>query len=154
MKEAYITSSIFLLILVFCLSPNLFGQDKKTRPTENELISIEMKRSEAIAKHDGDFLDKLYSDDFRGVTATGFEANKETLMTVFKRDDPRTRFHVDQLQARLFGHTAVITGRLIGKAAETGEIVHSSLFMHVYLKRRGRWQIVAGQGTMLPSEHL
>ncbi len=144
---------VFLLLLIFCFIPNVFGQNtsKTEKPNQaaDELIAIEKKRSEAIAKHDTDFLSKLYADDFRGVTAIGYEVNKETLMKVFKRDDPNTKFELQDLQARVFGDTAVVTGKLIGKKTETGEVVHESKYMHVYVKRDGRWQIVAGQGTMV-----
>ena len=137
----------FLLFLVaVAMWEPCFAQTK----AESELIAIEKKRSEAIAKHDTDFLTRLYADDFRGVTATGVEVNKTTLMTVFKRDDPTTKFELAELRARVFRDAAVTSGRLIGGTAATGEIVHDSKFMHVYIRRKGRWQLIAGQGTMLP----
>lgn len=149
---------ILTVMIALCFALVLYGQKtaknsvneaEKPIAAAEELIAIEKKRSEAIAKHDMDFLNKLYGDDFRGVTAIGFEVTKENLMAVFKRDDPTTKFELDQLQARVFGETAVVTGRLTGKKTETGEIVHESKYMHVYVKRDGRWQLVAGEGTMI-----
>ncbi len=114
-------------------------------------IALEKQRSAAIAAHDNAFLNNLYSDDFRGVTATGFQVDKATLMEVFKRDDPSTRFSLDQIEPRLYGDTAIVVGRLTARNLED-EITSQSRYMHVYLHREGRWSLVAGQGTLIPPE--
>ena len=136
----------WIVLLLFTLCTTALSAESNAT---DELIAIEKKRSEAIAAHDSEFLKKLYADDFRGVTAIGFEVDKETLMVVFTRDDPRTKFALDKLNARVFGDSAIVTGRLVGKETESGRIVHESLYIHVYQKRNGIWQIIAGQGTMI-----
>ena len=137
-----------LLVLV-CLTqalPGLAAPAPGAAGAEEELLTIERRRSEAIAAHDTAYLEALYADDFRGVTATGLEVDKARLMEVFKLDDPRTRFAIDELRPRVFGDTAVVTGRLTGRTAD-GELLSQSVYIHVYVKRDGRWQMVAGQGT-------
>ena len=139
--------------MLFCVGFTLsaFGQSSSTK-NENtnkeveEILNIERKRSEAIAKHDVKFLDQLYANDFRGVTAIGYEVDKAKLMDVFKLDNPNTKFTLDELSARVFKETAIVTGRLTGKTVE-GEMVSQSRYIHVYIKRDGRWQLIAGQGT-------
>jgi ketosteroid isomerase-like protein len=93
-----------------------------------------------------DFLNKLYADDFQGITATGYQVDKARLMEVFKLDDPNTKFTIDEMQARVFENTAVVTGRLTGKSA-AGELISQSKFIHVYTRQNGQWRIIAGQGT-------
>ena len=142
-----------LFLLCLCFTQSLSGQtttktDKLNRKAQEELLSIERQRSEAIARHDMEYLDKLYTDDFRGVTALGYEVNKKRLMDVFKLDNPRVKFELDELQARVFDKTAIVTGRLTGMATANNELVHESRYIHVYVKRGGRWQLIAGQGTM------
>ena len=134
-----------ICLLFFLYAPLLFGQPDPAA----ELIAMEKKRSEAIASHDTVFLKNLYADDFRGVTAIGYEVDKKTLMIVFTRDNPQTKFALDQLQARVFDNTAIVTGRLTGKNSASGKTVHESLYIHVYEKRNGAWQIIAGQGTLI-----
>ena len=119
---------------------------EKSVDEAQELLTIEQKRSAAIVRHDMEFLGKLYADDFRGVTATGLEVDKARLMEVFKLDDPNTKFAVDEMRARVFENTAVITGRLTGRTA-AGELISQSKFVHVYSKQNGQWRIIAGQGT-------
>jgi ketosteroid isomerase-like protein len=137
-----------LTFLLFVLSTSLlFAQT--SHDTVDELIAIEKKRSEAIATNDLVYLKKLYADDFRGVTAIGYEVDKKTLMIVFGRDNPQTKFAIDQLKARVFGDSAIVTGRLTGTDSATGKTVHESLYMHIFQKRNDTWQIIAGQGTMI-----
>jgi len=115
------------------------------------LRELELKRSLAIAAHDNAFLDAIYGEDFRGVTALGFKVTKADLLEVFSRDAPNTKFALDEIEPRVFGDTAVVTGRLTGRDAQ-GAITSQSLYMHVYMRRQGKWQLVAGQGTVVPPE--
>ena len=110
---------------------------------------MELNRSKAIAAHDTILLDKMYSDDFKGVTAIGFPVTKSILMEVFKRDNPDVIFTNSDHQVRILDKkTALLTGKLVGKTKDN-KVVHESLYIHVLTKRNGRWQIVAGQGTSI-----
>jgi hypothetical protein len=120
---------------------------------ERGLIRFEQERSAAIARHDTTVLRRMYAEEFRGVTATGFAVDRERLLGVFTRDDPTTVFTIDEMAARTIGsrpEAAILTGRLTTKRRATGEIVAVSRFIHVYVWRDGRWQILAGQGTLVP----
>jgi hypothetical protein len=143
------------LFLCVGFASSFFGQSSAKNETANkdaeELLNIERKLSEAIAKHNTKFLDQLYAEDFRGLTSYGYETNKAKLMEVFKLDDSKIKYTIDDLLPRVFKDTAIVTGRHTGKTAE-GEIVSQSRFIHVYIKRDGRWQMVAGQGTFIRVE--
>lgn len=117
----------------------------------DEVIALERHRSAAIGAHDMAFLDAVYAEEFRGVTATGFVVDKARLMKVFGLDNPDTVFAIDQLEARIYGDTAVQTGRLTGRD-KTGKIVSQSLYTHVWVRKDGRWRLVAGEGTDIPAE--
>lgn len=122
------------------------AQKNGSSKAEQELRELEAARSQAIKQGDMKTLDRIYADDFAGVAASGQVVNKEQLMQVFKANDPRLVFTTDDIGVRLFGKTAVITGRLTARTTD-GTTVGSSRFMHVYVKRQGRWQFVAGQST-------
>ena len=119
----------------------------------DDLLRIERQRSEAIAQQDLDFLQHLYADDFQGLTALGYEVSKARLMDVFQRDNPEIIFALEAMQARVFDQAALVTGRLLSHT-RMGERVAQSRFLHVYLRRAGRWQIVAGQGTPVTAQPL
>jgi hypothetical protein len=118
---------------------------------ERALLRFEQERSAAIARHDTTVLRRMYADEFRGVTALGFAVNRDQLLGVFTRDDPTTVFTIDELAVRTIGgESAVLTGRLTTKRRASDEVVAVSRFIHVYVWRGGRWQILAGQGTLVP----
>lgn len=113
-----------------------------------EFKELERRRSEAIAKHDEKFLDRIYAEDFQGVTATGVEVDKARLMSVFKLDNPETVFTNEVLTVKQYEKTVVLTGRLTAQN-KAGELLSESRYIHVYIKTSDGWQIVAGQGTLI-----
>jgi hypothetical protein len=121
-------------------------------PEERSIMRLEQERSAAIARHDTAYLRRVYADEFRGVTAAGIPVDRETLLGVFTRDDPTTVFTIDEISLRLLGASrdaALYTARLTTKRRATGEQVAQSRFIHVYVRRDGRWQILAAQGSLV-----
>jgi len=114
------------------------------------LLALEEKRRQAIRDGDAKTLDQIYAADFSAIAGNGQVINKEQLMSVFKRNDPRNNFTTDEIKVRVFGGTAVFTGRLIGRTPE-GTVISAGRFTHVFVRRGGRWQCVAGQSTPIPS---
>lgn len=118
---------------------------------EQQLREIEEARRKAIRQGDMKMLDTIYSDDFSGIVGSGQVINKEQLFAAFKRNDPRVTFTTDEITVRIYGNTAIFTGRLIGKSAD-GAVTSAARFTHIFVKRAGRWQCVAGQSTVLPKQ--
>jgi ketosteroid isomerase-like protein len=118
-----------------------------TPAAADDLIAIEQARSKAIAAHDAAFLTDLYADDFSGVTSSGVEVDKATLMGVFARTDGRLAFSLEGLKSRpLDADTTLVSGVLVAKDA-SGVLVGRQRYLHVYEKRQGRWRLVGGQST-------
>lgn len=135
--------------LIFGVIIILMSCNTSKETTTKQLIDMELNRSKAIAAHDTIVLDKMYSDDFKGVTAIGFPVTKSILMEVFKRDNPEVIFTNTDHQVKILDNkTALLTGKLVGKTKDN-KVVHESLYIHVLVKRNGRWQIVAGQGSSI-----
>ena len=120
-------------------------------PLQRALLAFEQARSAAIARHDTATLRRMYADEFRGVAANGLEVDRERLLGVFTQDDPTAVFTIDEIaiaQLDQGGQSAVLTARLTTKQ-RSGVVVAQSRFVHVYVRRDGRWQILVGQGTAL-----
>jgi len=119
---------------------------------ERGLLRFEQARSAAIGRHDTTALRLMYATEFRGVTATGLVVDRDRLLGVFTRDDPTAVFVIDELTVRVLGSgrdTAMLTARLTTRR-RGGEFVLASRFIHVYVWREDRWQILGAQGTALP----
>lgn len=137
---------IWLFTALAIIAP---GQTAKTKGVEQELRRIEEARREAIRKGDMKTLAAIYADDFSAIGGNGQILNKQQLFDVFKRNNPEIIFTTDEISVRVFGQTAIFTGRLTGRTAD-GKPLSASRFTHFFVKRSGRWQCVAGQSTALP----
>ena len=111
-----------------------------------DILALEIKRSEAIARHDTAWLATLYAPDFEGVPANGRRVDQQALLRVFTRDAPDSRFLIDELAVRDFGKAATVMGRL-RTSNPSGQIVAESRYLHVYIRRSGHWWIVAAVGS-------
>ena len=61
---------------------------------------------------------------------------------------PMTRAEIDVDHVRLLGDVAVVTGRSVSEGRVDGKDVSvTQRYTDVYVKRNGRWQVVASQGT-------
>lgn len=146
---------ILLTLAVFVLPPAVVvagdGPPGIREEQERALVELEKQRSYAIWNTDLETLDLIYAEDFRGLLANGQFTDKAGLFKIFKNQDQGLRFTIEDLDARLFGTTAVTHGRFTGRNAK-GELVLHSRFTHVLVWRDGRWQVVEGANTPLPRE--
>jgi uncharacterized protein (TIGR02246 family) len=120
---------------------------------EQELRALETARTEAIRAGDSATLEKLYADDFRGVTSGGQTVDKASILEVLKRAAGGLPAEIEDLKVRIHGDTAVVTGliRLSALSQEGRVAVNSFRYTHIYARRDGRWQMIAGQSTNVPA---
>jgi hypothetical protein len=114
--------------------------------TARHLLALEVERSAAIARHDTTWLSNIYAPDFRGVPANGALVDRATLLSVFTRDNPNSRFLIDELVIRDFGTAASVMGRL-RTTTLPGEVVAESRYVHLYIVRDKHWWIVNAVGS-------
>lgn len=115
-----------------------------------EMAALELARSRAIANHDAGFLDRLYSDDFKGVAGNGAEVDKPALFALFDRVDAGVSFVSDRFSVTPVGPLgAAVRGRLTGRGPN-GRIVSQAVFLHVYERIGCSWRMVTGQTTPIP----
>lgn len=142
---------LLLTIAVIALSCLLIAQAKtqKNSNVADEIKKLEQQRNEAILKGDTATLDKLTSDDYTNTTAQGKVEKKAEIMDGFKsgkiKFDSR---ELSDLDVRVYGNTAVVTGEVNQKATNNGvDTSGQSRFTRVYVKQNGRWVSVANQAT-------
>jgi len=123
-----------------------FGQYKKGG-VEDKLIQLDKAWTFAELKGDKKAAAALVGDDYIGTTQQGGVENKaQYLASVVPNAD---MVRSDDYQVRVYGNTAIMTHRA------TVEGVRNIKFRstHVWMKRGGKWQIVAHHGShILPAE--
>ena len=119
------------------------------------LMSLERAYGEAVARGDLKGVGGILADDFVATSSRGEMRSKAAELEDMKPspDFVTEAFDLDDINVRVFGKTAVVTGRSTLKVAYKGKS-NTSVFRYtrVYVKRGGRWQAVAQQLTRLPQQ--
>ena len=126
---------------------------------EQTLVELEEQRCQAIADGDKALLRTMLADDYLHVYGGGLSGNAEEWIA-HVTDVPRIPVR-EHIQVRLYGDTAVLTGKLINKirpsdnaaaAAQIGgripvkEDVHA-FATQVAVRQGGTWKFVSFQMT-------
>ncbi len=116
-----------------------------------EIARIEEDRNAAILHGDVGALDRMTSEDYTFITLRGELRTKAEILKGFKsgsfKYESRT---ISDLKIRLYGDTAIVTGRSIQKGVENGKDYSGDYrFTRVYVKQHDRWLTVALQTTVV-----
>ena len=133
------------------------GETVATTPNaEQELISLDKSWGEAGLKGDSAVLERILADDFIGNSPIGV-ATKAQNIAEAKTNAPNitnATYVADEYTVRFLDpNTAVMTHRAVEKGLNKGkEYNDQHRSMHVWVKRDGRWQVVASQATPIPQK--
>ena len=124
--------------------------EKEVRKLEEELTQSEMRV-------DVEALDRVYADDIMVTAPIGICVDKPAVMTeVRQAADKATieKYDKDDLKVRAYGETAAVTSyRITARARfEETDINRKFCITNVWLKRAGRWQIVARHAANLEQQ--
>jgi hypothetical protein len=140
-------------------SPSTFAQTKGKNTSlsiraEQELIQIENDLVSALLKHDVSVFDRFLDKDYIFTDSGSTVHFKADVLGYLKSGDLINETYVlSDLRVRFYGKTAVVTGRSKTKwrAGDDGAI-DQDRFTDVFVKRNGRWYLVAGQTTRISRE--
>jgi ketosteroid isomerase-like protein len=117
----------------------------------DEILRLEEERNRAIVAGDFAALDRMTSDDYTFITLRGELRTKAEIVRGFKSGSFKYEARrISDLNVRLYGTTAVVTGRSTQKGTEDGKDYSGDYrFTRVYVQQRGRWVTVALQTTIV-----
>ncbi len=118
---------------------------------EEQIKKMERDRAAAVVKADVATLEGLISDDYIFINANGQMSNKAETMNNIKTGVIKlTSNEVSDMKVRVYGDTAVVTGKSTAKGTLAGrELKGPVMFTRVYVKKNGKWQSVAFQQTRI-----
>ncbi|HLK52254.1 MAG TPA: nuclear transport factor 2 family protein [Candidatus Angelobacter sp.] len=149
---------ILAAVVLLILTSHLFAQGRNTPPgtpgeMKNDLLQIEREIGRANLDCDYKYFDRVEGEDFIFTDAAGTVSDKKQDMAG-EKDCRKTdaKYDVDNSEVRLFGNTAVVTGRITiaRKNKEEKLVTRRSRFTDVFVWRDGRWQLVAGHSSRIP----
>jgi ketosteroid isomerase-like protein len=150
-----LTTILALVLLAPTSGASAQTRQPRSAPTaaassvEDEIKKLEEIRNQAVLHGDVAALDRMTSDNYTFVTLRGEMRTKSDILKGFASGS----FHYESrqiwdLKVRVYGDTAVVTGRSIQKGMENGKDYSGDYwFTRVYVKQNGRWLTVALQTT-------
>lgn len=114
-------------------------------PLSDQKIVETLEKQWLASEHDRTALDTILAADFVHPVAAGvFLSKSQHVAWAVGHPSPKeTRQQFDQLQVRVYGSAAVVTGMVISTDQAGRE--DRTVFTDVFAKRSGRWQAVNAQ---------
>lgn len=134
-----------VLCLNGCSIPRATHDWKSSLSVEEIIKKLDNERIQAQIHADSTALDRIYAADFIGVGPSGRVRTKPQVILDFTSGDLKFQsITTDDVQVRVYGSTAVETGRSIMNGQDKGQIVpRDTRFTRVWVKHQGRWRLVA-----------
>jgi ketosteroid isomerase-like protein len=134
------------LLLAVLLAVNV--QDTNTRA----LLRLEDEWASALVKRDSVVFNRLLAPGFVYTENDQMMNRAAVIHAVVAGPDTITAAHNEQMQVHRYGPvTAVVTGWLVVRGRNAGrEFARRYRFTDTWVKRGGRWQIVAAQDYVAP----
>jgi ketosteroid isomerase-like protein len=149
---------LFIAVLVLTVAPMGVGQEQRGshRPIVEEAIKkLDNERIQAQIHADATALDRIYAADFIGVGPSGTLRTKPQVISDFTSGDLKFQsITTDDVQVRVYGNTAVETGRSTMNGQDKGKTVpRDTRFTRVWVRQQGRWRLVANHYSSQIARH-
>jgi ketosteroid isomerase-like protein len=146
--------SLAIVICVLFIAVPSFGQTAKDG---NELTRLLNEFLAGASVNDAKVHDRFWADDLIYTRSAGVRTNKPALMENVRKapapkpDDPKTTYTAEDIQIHQYGETAVVAFTLVASTIKgTSTDISHYLNTGTFVKRSGRWQVVAWQSTAVP----
>ena len=121
----------------------------------NELETLILYYNKTLFEENGweppTTIDELMADDYQIIQPGGVVQGKAETLASLRSDQRHWEIaESDQHDVRVYGDTAVVIGRWRGRGINHGQpFDYAARYLCVWVKRAGRWQMVADQSTEL-----
>jgi hypothetical protein len=155
MRELPLRLLTIAFAATFSLLPALAQQShwaSPDDPTAKYIIDMERKWAEGVCVDNG-VVAGLLADDFQGTSTKGARFNKSDELKDEKSARTAHDCGLDETRVRFFGDSIALaygSERAIGKDTSQPSTKVCQVWTDTWLKRSGKWQIVASQDNRVP----
>jgi ketosteroid isomerase-like protein len=116
-----------------------------------QLTQIEHRLAKAGVDRDLDYFNSILAPDWITIDLTGRVLTRsqvfEELSSLERKIESAA---IDDIRVREYGEVAIVTGRTTATGSYKGQRMTVVLrFTDIFVRRDGRWQVVASQGTQV-----
>ncbi len=135
-------------------APNGAAQTGDAKAAEEAVRKLERAWLDAYEQRDAKAMEAIVADDFIITFPNGGKQTKPQIVESMKRPQPPGRsekFRTEGTEARVFGETVVLTGRVISESERDGKSrTNQMLYTDTWVRRNGVWQVVASHLGAVP----
>lgn len=147
----------FLLSAILLLSISS-GLRAQTAPDAAELTKLLQDFLAGAGRNDIAMHDRFWADELIYTSALGRRKGKADIMRELraepstpKPEEGTTVYTAEEIRIQQYGDTAIVAFRLVATTDKAGtKEVKNYLNTGTFLKRNGKWQVVAWQATAMP----
>ena len=154
MKKLLIGIVIFITTLQLVAAQTTSAKTNQNNKTEQELLKANQEYDTALLRGDAAALDRLYADEFVYTNPDGEIRDKAQQLAFTRSGDLKFQSaQSSDVKVRVYGKTAVMTGRFNAKGTFKGENIDvRERYTAVWVKQNGRWRLVAEQGNFIKQQ--
>lgn len=146
----------FLILALFLLAS--FSTQAQSPPDAPELTRLLNEFLAGAGRNDAAVHDRFWADDLIYTRSAGVRTNKPDLMKGVRSAPPAkpgdaiTVYTGEDVRIQQYGNAAVVAFKLVGTTtnADGTKSVSNHLNTGTFIKRNGKWQVVAWQATTVP----
>ena len=147
---------LFIAMLTLTATSVAVGQKQSAksdqrRSVEQTIRQLDQERIQAQINADTVALDRIYAEDFIGVGPSGTVRAKTHVIADFSSGSLKFQsITTEDIQVRVYGKTAVETGRSTMNGQDKGKAVpRDNRFTRVWVKQKGHWHLVSNHYSLL-----
>lgn len=154
MKKTCLIGVVIFTTVSIALAQKQSVRRVQNRSVEQVIRQLDQERIQAQIDADAMALDRIYADDFIGIGPSGTVRTKPQVIADFTSGDLRFQsIATDEVRVRVYGNTAVETGRSTMIGQDKGKAVpRDNRFTRVWIKQIGRWRLVANHYSLLTTQ--
>ena len=147
--------TLSILLTIISLAFAAHGQaNKEISRSEQEVRKLERSWLDAYEKRDVEAMNAIVADDFTITFTDGSIQTKPQIIESLKRPGgSSSKFVTESVQSRMYGDTVILIGLVISEWKQDGKpMTDRSRYTDTYVKRNGKWQVVASHLSNAPKQ--
>jgi ketosteroid isomerase-like protein len=143
-----------MLVTVSTVFTQSGTKKKPTVDVKQDLLRVNKEYDEALVRGDAVALERIFGEEFVYTSTSGEVLNKSQQLEQIKSGALKIASGTSEgVQVRLYGNIALMLGSFIANGQFRGQAFDSTeRYTSIWVKRAGRWQLIAEQGTLVPRQ--
>jgi ketosteroid isomerase-like protein len=151
MRKTFVIGVLIFTTVSIALAQTQSARRNQNTSVEQVIRQLDHERIQAQIGADAVALNRIYADDFIGIGPSGTVRTKPQVILDFTSGELKFQsITTDDVRVRVYGNTAVETGRSTMIGQDKGKAVpRDNRFTRVWINDGGRWRLVANHYSPL-----